>query len=130
MGKITFGERAINWAKAIAIIVPLLGIGAVGGIKVPEIWHEYNLAEVDGKTEVELTNFQKSVKKFSEEMREEIERIDLQNSLTIAKIDKIVSILSKKDRSNYGKLTENLSKLTERLNTLENRTTIVEGLCN
>ena len=128
MAKITFGERAINWAKAIAIIVPLLGIGAIGRVEVPKLWA--GLAEADGKTEVELTNFEQSVKKFSEEMRNEIERIDLQNSMTIAKINEINAILSKKDRSNYGKLTVEMSKLTERLDAIGNRTTIVERLCN
>lgn len=29
--RLTLGERAINWAKAGAIIVPLLGAGAIGG---------------------------------------------------------------------------------------------------
>lgn len=28
--RLTAGERAINWAKALAIVIPLIGIGAVG----------------------------------------------------------------------------------------------------
>jgi len=51
MTKLTPGERAINWAKALAIIVPLFGAGVfAGNTDIVHNWiHDEPLPEIEGE---------------------------------------------------------------------------------
>ena len=91
--KLTPGERALNWAKAAAVIVPLIGIGAVADEPVAR-W--VGLAEVDHKTEIGNETFEEQVKRFSEETRNEIDGLKNQDQTNDYNIRKLLHEIDKR----------------------------------
>lgn len=101
--RITLGERAINWAKALAIVIPLIGVGAVGNsntvknLLVPEIEGQVSPI-IDGDF----------------------------NSQVIQRIDSIIVKLSAHDEQ-----LEQLESASDRKDSrLEDRITAIEALVN
>lgn len=84
--KITPGERAINWAKAAAILVPLFGVGVFAGNT--ETVHKW-LAAPDEVLPVEVDQSQYNAKinaKFLE-LEEAIERLEAESERDNGKIN-------------------------------------------
>jgi hypothetical protein len=78
------GERAQNWATALVTLWPVI-VALIGLLGYTNRDHIRNmLTEADGKTEIDATGptFEAQVKKFSEEVRAELIRIE-QNSAAI-----------------------------------------------
>ena len=96
MSKLTPGERAINWAKALAIIVPLFGVGVFAGNT--ETVHKW-LAGPDEIVPVEVDQNQHNAKinaKFLE-IEERIEQLEAE--------------LERADSTNYARLKSRIIKL-------------------
>ena len=77
---LTPGERAHNWAQAAVTLWPVIValIGLLGWTNKDSVMRWTGLAEADGKTEITATGptFEDQVRKFSEEVRAELIRIE------------------------------------------------------
>jgi hypothetical protein len=124
-GVTTLGERAINWAKAFVVIVPLLGLGALGGAKLPAMLS--GVPDADGQTDVDaaspeavwkrdVTNFTVESHSIHEQM--EVGMITIQAQLQ-ARMNTLEAKLAKKDRSNYAVLNARIIDTEARLDTID-----------
>ena len=105
MTKISPGERAVNWAKALAVLCTAL-VTLLGYTNRDAIGKWTGLTEADGKTEVISLE---DIKKFSEEMREEIERIDAEEAEGRA-------MAAKQATTNYRALVKKQDSQSKKIN--------------
>ena len=109
MTKLTPGERAINWAKAIAIIVPLFGVGVFAGNT--EIVHKF-LQGPDDVVPVEIdynSHFQKINAKFTELEGE----IDAFKAISERDDDTVSERLRAEIRANRTKINKNAANIAK-----------------
>lgn len=98
------GERAINWAKAIAIIVPLIGIGAVA--KDPVVNYLNPLPTPEGEvSEIIEGGFQAQVREHVRTNNEKIHAIE-------ARIQKLEGI----SKNNDSALEKRIVRIEELVN--------------
>ena len=99
---LTPGERAINWAKALAIIIPLLGIGAIADEPVKRFFagSVENADDVKGIVE---GGFEEQVKHSISSIIDKLEKLEKQ----IARMES----RSNKGDSQLSDRVENIEKL-------------------
>jgi len=113
MSKMTPGERAINWAKAAAIIIPLIGVGAIGNSpQMRQFVGGMFIVNDDGAALVELSPFEYYV-------QEELERlegmIEVLKADTTIRINALEAQLAKQDTVNYRSNRKEIDTLKEEL---------------
>jgi hypothetical protein len=101
MAKLSPGERAINWAKAVAIIIPLFGVGVFAGNT--DVFHNW----VKGADDIVP-----SEAGFNEQVIHAIEKINDK----LAEQDALIGKLKSRDYSDQKKLQTQIDDIKKLVN--------------